>query len=156
MKKTAFAAFLLFSAHSIFCQETIPVTGGEAIGSGGLSYYSIGQMVFTTNYGNGTVSQGIQLPITVVSISNEEITSVNVRVVAYPNPATKFLILAISDINLVDIRYSLFDMNGRVLSNGPVTQENTNIDMLGFASGIYGLIVHHDNKELKSFKIIKK
>ena len=60
MKNITLVTCLLFVTHFMHCQETIPTSGGDAIGSGGSSGYSVGQLVYTTNIGNGTVSQGVQ------------------------------------------------------------------------------------------------
>ena len=50
----------IFATHLMYSQETIPASGGAAIGSGGTSSYSVGQLVYTTNTGSGTVTQGVQ------------------------------------------------------------------------------------------------
>ena len=59
-KKTiASVAFLLLGIGGLYAQETVPATGGDATGSGGSASYSVGQMVYTTNTGSGTVTQGV-------------------------------------------------------------------------------------------------
>jgi hypothetical protein len=56
MKTTTLLACLLFATPVMYGQDAIPASGGAAIGSGGTSSYSVGQLVYTTTTGSGTVS----------------------------------------------------------------------------------------------------
>ncbi|WP_026755819.1 T9SS type A sorting domain-containing protein [Sediminibacter sp. Hel_I_10] len=157
MKTTTLAACLLFATQLIYSQETIPASGGEATGSGGSSCYSVGQLVFVTNIGSGgTVSQGVQQSIELYTLSNPELKTVNLSAVIYPNPTSDYVMLAISDLNLTDMSYALYDLQGREVAKGLTAHTNTEIGMQGMASGTYILKVNQDNNELKAFKIIKK
>jgi hypothetical protein len=51
---------MLSAVLTIQAQDAIPVSGGEAAGSGDTVSYSVGQLVYTTNIGSGTVTQGVQ------------------------------------------------------------------------------------------------
>ncbi|GAA3624884.1 hypothetical protein GCM10022397_08370 [Flavivirga jejuensis] len=146
---------LLFVTHLISSQENIPASGGVATGSGGSSSYSFGQLVYTINTGSGTVSQGVQQAIEHFSLSNPELTTVNLSAVTYPNPTTDYVVLAISDTNLTDLSYVLYDLQGRAVTKGITTQANTQIAMQNLASGTYVLKVNQNSHELKTFKIIK-
>jgi len=156
MKKTVLAACMLCAVFSIQAQQIIPASGGEASGSGGSSSYSIGQLVYTTTTGSGTVTQGVQQSVELFTLSNPELTSVNLTAVTYPNPTSDYVVLAISDASLSDLSYSLYDLQGRVVAQDQATQSNTQIDMHSLATGTYVLKVNQNNKELKTFKIIKK
>ncbi len=157
MIKTILLTVFLCASHSIYSQETIPSSGGDAIGSGGSSSYTVGQLVYTANSdATGTVSQGIQQSIELFVLSNPELTTVNLKAVTYPNPTTDYVVLALTDSSLTNLTFALFDIQGRVISKGLVSQESTNISMRNFASGTYILKVNQNNKELKTFKIIKK
>ena len=157
MKKTVFAVFLLCAVLSIQAQETIPTTGGDATGSGGSSTYSVGQLVYTTNTDiGGTVTQGVQQSFEFNTLSNPELTTLNLTAVTYPNPTSNYVVLAISDAKLKDLSFKLYDLQGRVVGQGQVRQTNTQIDMQILAIGTYVLKVNQNNQELKTFKIIKK
>jgi hypothetical protein len=147
---------LLFATHSIYSQETIPASGGESTGSGGSSSYSVGQLVYTTNTGGGSVSQGVQQSVELFTLSNPDLTTVNLTAVTYPNPTTDYIVLAITDATLSDLSYALYDLQGRAVTKGLTTQSNTQIDMQSLATGTYVLKVNQNNQELKTFKIIKK
>ncbi|GAA3624956.1 T9SS type A sorting domain-containing protein [Flavivirga jejuensis] len=157
MKNTILVACLLFATLLIHSQENIPASGGLSTGSGGASSYSVGQIVYTTNTGSsGAVSQGVQQAIERFSLSNPEVTTVNLSVVTYPNPTTDYVVLGISDANITDLSYVLYDLQGRAVTKDVTTQTNTQIGMQNLASGTYVLKVNQNSQELKTFKIIKK
>jgi hypothetical protein len=157
MKKTVFAACMLCAVFTIQAQETIPVSGGEATGSGGSSSYSVGQLVYTTNSDSGgTVTQGLQQSIELYTLSNPELTTVNLSAITYPNPTSDYIVLKISDSALDNLSYKLIDVNGKAIANGSITNTDTQISMQSLALGMYILKVNQNNQELKTFKIIKK
>lgn len=156
-KKTiASVAFLLLGIGGLYAQETVPATGGDATGSGGSASYSVGQMVYTTNTGSGTVTQGVQQSVELFTLSNPELTIVNLTAVTYPNPTSDYVILRVSDANFTNLSYVLYDIHGRVVTQSQTTQPNTLIAMQTLATGTYVLKVNQIKKELKTFKIIKK
>ncbi len=137
-------------------QESIVASGGDATGSGGSSSYSIGQVVFTTNSGStGTVAQGIQQAYSIITLSNPELTALTLSVQTYPNPTTDIIVLALTNVELTDLSYVLYDINGRTIANALVNQAQTQIGMQNLAAGMYLLKVYQNNAELKTFKIIK-
>ena len=157
MKKTTLVACLLFATHLIYAQENIPASGGNATGSGGSSSYSVGQLVYTTSTGSGgTIAQGVQQSFELITLSNPELTTVNLRAVTYPNPTSDYIILNISDSSLSNLSYNLYDVAGKLISNGAITNSETQIKMQHLNSAIYFLKVNQNSAELKSFKIIKK
>jgi hypothetical protein len=157
MKKTVFAACMLCAVFTIQAQETIPVSGGEATGSGGSSSYSVGQLVYTTNTDTGgTVTQGVQQSFELFTLSNPELTTINLTAVTYPNPASDYIVLKITDSALDNLSYKLIDINGKAIANGSITNTDTQINMQSLALGMYILKVNQNNQELKTFKIIKK
>ncbi|NNC50527.1 MAG: T9SS type A sorting domain-containing protein [Flaviramulus sp.] len=155
MKNITLVVCLLCATHLIYSQETIPTSGGEATGSGGTSNYSVGQLVYTTNSGSGTVTQGVQQSFEVLTLSSPELTTVNISAVTYPNPTSDYIILNISDSTLSNLSYNLYDVSGKLISNGNITNSETLIKMLSLDSAVYLLKVNQNNQELKSFKIIK-
>lgn len=157
MKVTVFAACMLCAVFTIQAQEAIPASGGQATGSGGSSSYSVGQLVYTTNSGSGgTVTQGVQQIIELNTLSNPELTTVNLSAVTYPNPTSDYITLKISDSALDNLSYKLIDVNGKAIANGSITNADTQISMQSLALGMYILKVNQNNQELKTFKIIKK
>jgi hypothetical protein len=156
MKRTTLVACMLCATISIYSQQTIPASGGEATGSGTVSY-TVGQLVSNMNTGsNGTVTQGVQQTIEFIVLSNPELTALTLKAVTYPNPTTDYIVLALTNSMLTDLSYTMFDLQGRLVTKGKVQQEATQIAMKNLASGVYILKVNQNNSELKTFKIIKK
>ena len=156
MIKTIFSACMLCAVLTIQAQDAIPVSGGEAAGSGGTVSYSVGQLMYTTNIGSGTVSQGIQQSFEFQTLSNTELTTVNLTVVTYPNPTKDFIILKITDSALNNLRYSLFDVNGKSIASDSITESSTQIQLKHLSIGAYILKVSQQNQSLKTFKILKQ
>ena len=72
-------------------------------------------------------------------------TTVNVTAVTYPNPTTDVVVLALTDANLIGISDVLYDLKGRAVGKGVVTQNNTQIGMQRLAIGTYLLKVNQNN-----------
>ena len=157
MIKTIFSACMLCAVFTIQAQETIPTSGGEATGSGGTVSYSVGQLLSNMNIGsNGTVTQGVQQTIEFVDLSNPELIALTLSAVTYPNPTTDYIVLSLTDATLTDLSYTMFDLQGRLVTKAKVEQEATQIAMKNLAIGVYFLKINQNNQELKTFKIIKK
>jgi len=150
--------FLGLGLTGLLAQESVNATGGNASGSGGSVSYSVGQVAHQTHAGtNGSVAEGVQQPyeISVVSAIKEAI-GINLSVTAYPNPTTDHLTLSVDEFELSDLAFHLYDINGRVLQNGKITSDRTSIAMGNLAPATYYIKVVQDNKEIKTFKIIKQ
>ena len=156
MKKIPFLIFFLFTIQLSYAQETVPSSGGNASGSGGSASYTVGQ-VFYTNHtsSDGFVSQGVQHPFEFQTLSNPELTTVNLTAVTYPNPTIDYVVLKIIDTPLENLQYTLFDLNGKTIDSKPIRTSSTEINMKNVSTGMYLLKLTKKNKSLKTFKIIK-
>jgi hypothetical protein len=156
MQRNLLVVLLFFTAHVLSAQEGIAVSGSTATGSGGSSSYSVGQLFYSTSTSStGSVSQGVQQSVVVSTLSNPELTKLNLKAVTYPNPSTDYVVLSLSDASLTDLSYLLYDLQGRLVTQNKVLQADTRIDLQVLGAGTYVLQVHQNNKQLKSFKIIK-
>lgn len=142
---------------SLHAQNAIPATGGNANGAGGTSSYTIGQVVYTTETEtNGTIAQGIQQPFEILIVTGIiEASEIDLECSVYPNPTTNLLILKIGNYDKENLSYQLFDINGKHLEINKVMSGETQIEMEKLASGTFVLKVFDNNKEVKTFKIIK-
>jgi hypothetical protein len=104
----------------------------------------------------GTVTQGVQQTIEFVVLSDPELTALTLKAVTYPNPTTDYIVLALTNATLTNLSYTMFDVQGRIVTKGKVQKEATQIPMKNLAAGVYILKVNQNNSELKTFKIIKK
>lgn len=138
-------------------QESVNATGSNASGSGGSVSYSVGQVVYTNNTGtNGSVAQGVQQAFEISVVTGlEQAKGINLSVSAYPNPTTDYLTLSIGEIDISNLSYQLYDMNGKLLQNAKITGNQTSIVMSNLVPANYFVKVIQGNKEVKTFKIIK-
>ena len=148
-------------------QQAVSTAGGNASGSGGTVSYTVGQAAYTTiTNSNGSVAQGVQQPYEIFVLTGiEEARGVNLEWSAYPNPARDYLKLSLknpgdSGLNLENLSYQLYNMQGKLLLNNKLDGGESTISMQNFSSGTYILKVteKHGSKsqrELKTFKIIK-
>jgi hypothetical protein len=137
-------------------QESANSSGGDAIGVGGTVAYSIGQVVYTTNTGiSGSVAQGVQHAYEIFTVSIEE-TTLNISLIAFPNPTSENVTLQISDYNNKKLAFQLYDLQGKLLTSGLVTAQQTQINLASLPSATYFInVVNHENIKVQSFKIIK-
>lgn len=160
VKVLGVAAFFpfLFSLSPVSAQESVNATGVNASGSGGSASYSVGQVVYTTNTGtNGSVAQGVQQPYEISVVNGlEEAQSIMLSVSAYPNPTTDYLILEVTDFHLSPFTFNLYDMNGKLLQSEKITGNQTSIVMSNLVPATYFVKVVQGNKEVKTFKIMKR
>lgn len=152
------AVFLLgLGLTELQAQTSINAVGGNASGGGGSVSYSVGQVVYTTNSGtNGSVAQGVQQPFEIsVVTAIEEASGINLTVSAYPNPTTDYLTLEVKELELSNLYFQLYDMQGKLLQRNKITGIQTSIVMSNLAPATYYVKVVRENKEEKTFKIIK-
>jgi len=157
MKKLNLTLIFLCVLQLSYAQETIPSTGGNASGTGGVSNYTVGQLVYTTNISTaGSVSQGIQQAFEFQTLGNPGLLAAQLTAVTYPNPTTDFIVLKIKDTTLKNLQYTLFDVNGKIIASNPIRTSSTEIPMRNLSIGMYLLKLTKKNKPLKTFKVIKK
>jgi hypothetical protein len=149
---------ICFSIVTIHGQETIPVTGGYNLGTGGSVSYTVGQIAYLTFSGtNGSVAQGAQQPYeisVVTAIENTESIALEYKI--YPNPTEGKIILIVKPFNEENLRYILYDLNGILLQEKTIECEETEISMENLSPAIYILKTLKDCNEIKVFKIVKK
>ena len=155
MKKIIALIIFGCSIISIQAQQTTASAGGDASGIGGTFSYSIGQVVYTYNYGTDViVAQGIQQPfeISILGLDNYQI---NLVMQTYPNPTKDYLVLNVHALDLSNMIFQLYDVNGRLIETRTMFSPIETICMMNLPSSVYVLKVTNNNKEVKSFKIIK-
>ena len=157
LNKLLIAFCLIAPVTSIQAQKTIPATGGNASGAGGSASYSVGQVAYTTNIGaNASVAQGVQQPYEISEIVGiEEALGIILECSIFPNPTNDILTLKVENYDIQNLSYKLFDATGKLLQSKEVTGNETKISMVGLSPSVYFLKVVDNQKDLKTFKIIK-
>jgi len=137
-------------------QESTNSSGGNAIGSGGTVAYSLGQVVYTSNTGsNGTVDQGVQHAFEIFIVGTHE-TTLNISLIAFPNPTSENLTLQISEFNKEKLVYQIYDFQGKLLNSGQVIAKQTVINTSSLPAATYFInVINQENTKVQSFQIIK-
>ncbi|MEI8202352.1 MAG: T9SS type A sorting domain-containing protein [Bacteroidota bacterium] len=158
MKKTILLLgfCLLGWGTSLYAQQGTVGSGGESSGTGGKVSYTIGQIDYLTETSTGgTITQGLQQPIEIYVYTGIEETGINLITTVYPNPAIESVTLKVDNGLLTNLSYQLFDIQGKLISKNIIANTETLIDLSQLASAKYFLKVTKNDKELKTFKIIK-
>lgn len=152
--------FLTFSIAGAVAQnlhQSINGGGGDATGTGGTVSYSAGQTFYVDASGSsGSIAPGVQQPYEIsVVTAIEDTEDISLAIEAFPNPTNSNLLLRVSGGRKEPMSYQLFDLFGKLLDSKRIVDTATSIDMTGLAKAAYLLRVISDNKEFKTFKIIK-
>ncbi|OFY67347.1 MAG: hypothetical protein A3H98_05685, partial [Bacteroidetes bacterium RIFCSPLOWO2_02_FULL_36_8] len=147
--------FLRFTL--LFSQETITTTGGNLKGTNGSVSYTVGQVVNQTySGGNGYIIQGVQQPYEIsIVTSQEEAKDIQLKFALYPNLTQDVINLIVDNVNTTDLRYQLSEISGRQLTNTPVLNRETQINLSSYPAETFILTIFRDKKIIKTFKIIK-
>ena len=154
--KIKFCLLLLGFGLTAQAQQATTATGGDASGSGGTIAYSVGQIVYTTNTGiTGSVAQGVQQPYEISIVLGIEDNSIKLELTAYPNPTTNYLTLNVGKAELSTLNFQLYDISGKLIESRKIISSSETIGMANLPSATYFLKVTNNNKEVKTFKIMK-
>jgi hypothetical protein len=155
-KKLKLGILLLGLGLTAQAQQATTATSGNASGSKGTLAYSVGQIVYTTNTGTkGSVAQGVQQPYEISIVLGVENNAIKLELTAYPNPTTNFLTLNVGETELSTLNFQLYDMSGKLIESRKILSSNETIAMENLLPATYFLKVTNNNKEVKTFKIIK-
>jgi len=147
-------AFFLLALVGLHAQENINAAGGEAVGVGGTSSYTVGQVAYTTSTGaDGSVAQGVQQPFEISTTLGIDIITINLELSVYPNPTSDFLTLKVEEVD--GLHYQLFDMQGKLIESKAVRNISSSISLENQPTAVYLLEVTKNNKPIKTFKINK-
>lgn len=150
-----FGCFLVFGINNLLAQNSNVTAGGEAVGTGGTVSYSIGQVDYISESGiGGNINQGIQQPYQIFVLSGINNTEINLNASVYPNPTCEFLMLNIDNVGK-QTHYQVLDLQGRLITDDLIKDNQTKISLTGFSNDTYFVKVFIDVHEIKVFKIIK-
>jgi hypothetical protein len=143
-----------WGAIDAFAQQGFVVSGGEASGTGGLVSFSIGQINYASaSSADHIIIEGIQQSGD--NITNIEETEINLTALVYPNPTTEFLTLKVENGEFNNLSFVLYDEQGKLLLSRRFEGNETNVNVTHLPPSKYFIKVINENKEIKSFKIIK-
>ena len=158
-KKVKLIVLLLGLGLTAQAQQAIAATGGVASGSGGNVAYSVGQIVYATNTGNtSSESQGVQQPYEISIVLGIDNHSINLELTAYPNPTVNFLTVNVGASTALSdklLNFQLYDISGKLIESRKIMSRTETIAMENLPASTYLLKVSNNNKEVKTFKIMK-
>jgi len=156
IKKIFSALFFFTGMASLSAQQGTVAAGGDASGAGGSASYSIGQVDYMSSNGAaGTIIQGLQQPFEIYVITGVDAMPVNLSASVYPNPTAEQVTLSVKDLNVSTMKYTLCDVQGKLITGDKLSGSETAISMITLNKGIYFVRVLDNNREIKVFKIIK-
>jgi hypothetical protein len=159
-KKLILLFCCLFLSLQFEAQNAIVIAGGNIDDGNFKLSYSIGQVAKkSTSDTNGLFNQGIQQPFEIYnlfSLSLDDNDISNFEIKAYPNPTVDLLTLSINNAIVNNQIVEVYDLNGKVILQKEIIQNETQIDFSQFNAGVYLFNVFDKNHTLiKAFKIIK-
>lgn len=149
--------FLVMGMTSLYAQEAVPASGGNASGSGGAVSYTVGQVFYTAQEGTGnSVAQGVQQPYEISVVTGiEQAKFIQLSCSVYPNPTTDYVTLKVQNYHSEGLSYQLFDSDGRLVERKKIGAVEETIPMSNLSASTYFLKVLDGGMDVKTFKIIK-
>jgi hypothetical protein len=148
---------------TVKAQQVVSTSGNHA-GNGTVQLsWTIGETVTgTISSGNNILTQGMhQSKLTVTAV--EELVGSGFEISAFPNPATECVHIKIVSMSRgkasdmwKDFSFQIHDLHGIVLNYNQIEDSETVIRMDSYAPSIYFLKIMDNNREVKTFKIIKQ
>jgi hypothetical protein len=137
-------------------QQGVTVSGATAMGTGGSATYSIGQVDYANNTSNaGTITQGVQQPYEIYTLSGVEVTGIQLHASVHPNPTQDYVILTVDDMTTAQMNYIVTDLHAQPIMQHMLDGQKTTISLGDISAGSYYIKVLRNNKTVKTFKIIK-
>lgn len=154
MKNKLLLLFIFLIVHTSFAQQNVLASGGDNTTTNGTASYSVGLIHYKSATGpGGTSSTGTQVPFEIVqqlSIDENQIITLQV----YPNPTSNNIYIVSKQLE--NLAYSLFDNSGRLLLKGEINELKTLVPLDQLSAAFYILNITQNNRDFKSYKIIKK
>ncbi|MEN9488848.1 MAG: hypothetical protein RL494_1113 [Bacteroidota bacterium] len=167
-RKTTFPKLKLYSYTTIViglscfvgnAQQSSLSSGGNALGAGGSASYSLGQVMYISNFGaGGTSFEGVQQPVEIYPLGINDFPEIQLEMMVYPNPTKSSLHLTIASSNNFNekiLNYQLYNLQGSLLESNNISDNEMVINLEKYPTAIYFLKVANENSIIKVFKIIK-
>ena len=151
-----FVLFFTLGPNELFAQEANISAGGEATGNGGAVSFTVGQFAYQTINGTvGSLAEGLQQPYEISMVTGMRENDIQLKITAYPNPTSDYLILKIPGELAKDHKYILIDISGKTLDQQKIIANETEIEMGALDAGSYFITVLAGEQKVQTFKIIK-
>jgi hypothetical protein len=137
-------------------QEIITSSGSHGTTTDADLSWTIGEIITeTAESTNSILTQGFnQGELLITKTVKTELPNLDFNV--YPNPASDLLKLVTNETNYENLRFILYDFNGKKLIDRPLTGRVTDIPLNSLRASTYFLKIYQNKTEITLFKIIKK
>ena len=152
MIKNALLLFLLLTSLSVTAQEVIATQGDSYSNTSGSIDFTVGEVVINTGTdGSNSITQGFHQ-------SNWKFVGVedhapNYEVSIFPNPTEE--VLNIKTSKFENVKYTMYDTQGKLVLQGKLSAEQTTIQVRKIAAGSYSLVLNTGKQILKTYRLIK-
>ncbi len=149
-----FSLFFFFISSGTKAQQVISAGGDYYENSSVSISWTLGEPVTETiSDGTTILTQGFQQ----THLSASEIFSINsdnFNISLFPNPTQDFITLKISDLK--NLNYNISDINGKLLDEGKIISQNTEISVIRLPSAVYFLKIFDNEEIIKIYRIVKQ
>ena len=152
MIKNALLLFLVLTTLSVTAQEVVATQGDSYSNTSGSIDFTVGEVVINTGTdGSNSITQGFHQ-------SNWKFVGVedhapNYEVSIFPNPTEE--VLNIKTSKFENVKYTLYDTQGKLVLHGKLSAEQTTIQVRKMAAGSYSLVLNTGKQILKTYRLIK-
>ena len=160
MKKKTIALFSVLTALSVSAQDVVSTQGDSYSNTTGSIDFTIGEVVISAGTdGTNDLTQGFhQSNWNLVGLEDHSPSFV---AVIYPNPTED--VLNIQSSTFENVRYTLYDAQGKLVLEGTLNAEQVPIEVSHLAPGTYSLVLSENIgtegtsslSKRKTFKLIK-
>lgn len=153
MKKKTTLVLILILYGGVYGQEVISTQGNSYQGTNASIDYTIGEpIIFTGNDGSNSLTQGFHQ--TKWEYASIDIHNAEFNANVYPNPVENTLTIESEEFN--GKNYAIYDATGRIVSEGNLESEKTQVSASEWAPGSYSVVLFdNDQEKLKTVKLIK-
>lgn len=143
----------LMQCSLTFSQEVLSSQGESYSNASGSVDFTIGEVVINTGTdGNNDITQGFhQTNWNFLGLDDQ---NPSIEVSIFPNPLEKYL--NIQTGAFTGMNYIMYDANGRIVRQGNLLEQTTQIETTELSPASYSLVVRDENNTLiKTFKLVK-
>lgn len=145
--------FLGLIINTSIAQEVVSTQGETYTNNTATIDFTIGEVISTTGTdGTNDITQGFhQSNWTLLGLEDY---SSSLQVNIFPNPTED--IINIQSNAFENIRFTLYDTQGKIVKQNKLFGKKTVIHVQELAPGNYSLVLHDENQNLKVFKLNKQ
>lgn len=152
MKKRTLFLFSLLSTIAVSAQEVLSTQGDSYSNASRNIDFTIGEVIINTG-SDGTVDLMQGFHQTNWNFVGMEDYSPGFEASVFPNPTSEVLNIRTSSFE--NVRYTLYNAQGKLLIQDILSAEQTPVKVCQLAPGSYSIILNNQTQNLKTFKLIK-